>query len=116
MWRSATVAALLLLAVIGACTKRGRWYGAQSGGTHDDRDFARVDDADLHQLDVVFNAAYGTVAVIDMPQERASGARWTTTAHGWAAMVAHAQGREPYLGVGEEGRAGGGGWWVGWVC
>ena len=52
-------------------------------------------------LDVVFNAAYGTVAVIDMPQERASGARWTTTAHGWAAMAAHAQGREPYLGVGE---------------
>ena len=50
-------------------------------------------------LDVVFNAAYGTVAVIDMPQERASGARWTTTAHGWTAMAAHAQGREPYLGV-----------------
>ena len=64
-------------------------------------------------LDVVFNAAYGTVAVIDMPQERASGARWTTTAHGWAAMAAHAQGREPYLGVVVEGRAGGGGYRVG---
>ena len=64
-------------------------------------------------LDVVFNAAYGTVAVIDMPQERASGARWTTTAHGWAAMAAHARGREPYLGVVVEGRAGGGGYWVG---
>ncbi|MDE2876226.1 MAG: S8 family serine peptidase [Gemmatimonadota bacterium] len=61
-------------------------------------------------LDVVFNAAYGTVAVIDMPQERASGARWTTTSHGWAAMAAHAQGREPYLGVVVEG---GGGYWVG---
>ncbi len=57
-------------------------------------------------LDVVFNAAYGTVAVIDMPQERASGARWTTTAHGWAAMAAHAQGREPYLGVVVEGKGG----------
>ena len=64
-------------------------------------------------LDVVFNAAYGTVAVIDMPQERASGARWTTTAHGWAAMAAHARGREPYLEVVVEGRAGGGGYWVG---
>ena len=64
-------------------------------------------------LDVVFNAAYGSVAVIDMPQERASGARWTTTAHGWAAMAAHARGREPYLGVVVEGRAGGGGYWVG---
>ncbi len=57
-------------------------------------------------LDVVFNAAYGTVAVIDMPQERASGARWTTTAHGWAAMAAHAQGRAPYLGVVVEGQGG----------
>ncbi len=76
-----------------------------------------VDGADVPEggatygyLDVVFNAAYGTVAVIDMPQERASGARWTTTAHGWAAMAAHAQGREPYLGVVVEG---GGGYWVG---
>ena len=57
-------------------------------------------------LDVVFNAAYGTVAVIDMPQERASGARWTTTAHAWAATAAHAPGREPYLAVAVAGRAG----------
>ena len=64
-------------------------------------------------LDVVFNPAYGTVAAIDMPQERAPGARWTTTAHGWAAMAAHAQGREAYLGVVVEGRAGSGGYWVG---
>ena len=64
-------------------------------------------------LDVVFNPAYGTVAVIDMPQERASGARWTTTAHGWAAMAAHAQGREPYLGVVVEGVVGGAGYRVG---
>ena len=69
--------------------------------------------ATYRYLDVVFNAAYGTVAVIDMPQERASGARWTTTAHGWAAMAAHAQGREPYLGVVVEGGVGGGGYWVG---
>ena len=71
------------------------------------------EEATYSYLDVVFNAAYGTVAVIDMPQERASGARWTTTAHGWAAMAAHARGREPYLGVVVEGRAGGGGYWVG---
>ena len=71
------------------------------------------DEVTYSYLDVVFNAAYGTVAVIDMPQERASSARWTTTAHGWAAMAAHAQGREPYLGVVVEGRAGGGGYWVG---
>ena len=64
-------------------------------------------------LDVVFNPAYGTVAVIDMPQERASGARWTTTAHGWAAMAAHAPGRAPYLGVVVEGEAGGAGYRVG---
>ena len=71
------------------------------------------EEATYSYLDVVFNAAYGTVAVIDMPQERAPGARWTTTAHGWAAMAAHARGREPYLGVVVEGRAGGGGYWVG---
>ena len=71
------------------------------------------DEVTYSYLDVVFNAAYGTVAVIDMPQERASSARWTTTAHGWAAMAAHARGREPYLGVVVEGRAGGGGYWVG---
>ena len=74
-------------------------------------DAASVPDegATYSYLDVVFNAAYGTVAVIDMPQERASGARWTTTSHGWAAMAAHAQGREPYLGVVVEGE----GYWVG---
>ena len=48
-------------------------------------------------LDVVFNPAYGTVSAIDMPQERAPDARWTTTAHAWTALAAHAAGREPYL-------------------
>ncbi len=64
-------------------------------------------------LDVVFNPVYGTVSAIDMPQERASGARWTTTAHGWVASAAHAQGREPYLAVAVEGRSGGERYWVG---
>ncbi len=64
-------------------------------------------------LDVVFNPAYGTVGAIDMPQERASGARWTTTAHAWVASAAHAPGREPYLAVVVEGRSGGERYWVG---
>ena len=63
-------------------------------------------------LDVVFNPAYGTVASIDMPQERASGARWTTTAHGWTASAAHAEGRRPYLAVLVQGRSGGESYWV----
>lgn len=63
-------------------------------------------------LDVVFNPAYGTVSAIDMPQERAPGARWTTTAHGWAASAAHADGRRPYLAVLVEGRSGGASYWV----
>lgn len=58
-------------------------------------------------LEVVFNPAYGTVGSVDMPQERPSGARWTTTAHSWAAPAAHAQGRRPYLAVLVEGRSGG---------
>ncbi len=64
-------------------------------------------------LDVVFNPAYGTVGSIDMPQERAPGARWTTTAHGWAASAAHAEGRRPYLAVLVEGRVDGERYWVG---
>ncbi len=63
-------------------------------------------------LDVVFNPAYGTVSAIDMPQERATGARWITTAHGWAALAAHAEGREPYLGVVVEGQSGATPYWV----
>ena len=63
-------------------------------------------------LDVVLNPAYGTVAAIDLPQERAAGARWTTTAHAWAASAAHAPGREPYLAVLVEGRAGEERYWV----
>ena len=68
--------------------------------------------ATYEYLDVVFNPAYGTVSAIDMPQERASGARWTTTAHGWAASAAHAPGRRPYLAVMVEGRAGDERYWV----
>ena len=77
-------------------------------------DAAAVPDegATYEYLDVVFNPAYGTVGSIDMPQERASGARWTTTAHGWAASAAHAAGRGPYLAVLVEGRAGGESYWV----
>lgn len=63
-------------------------------------------------LDVVFNAAYGTVGTIDMPQERASGARWTTTANGWMAPAAHAEGRGPYMAVVVEGQAGDDRYWV----
>ena len=63
-------------------------------------------------LDVVLNPAYGSVSVIDMPQERASGARWTTTAQGWAAQAAHATGRRPYLAVVVQGGAGEGVYWV----
>ncbi len=63
-------------------------------------------------LDVVFNPAFGTVSAIDMPQERATGARWTTTAHGWAALAAHGEGRGPYLGVVVEGGSGDATYWV----
>ncbi len=56
-------------------------------------------------LDVVFNPAYGTVSAIDMPQERAADARWTTTAHAWTALAAHGEGREPYLALVVEGRS-----------
>jgi len=56
-------------------------------------------------LDVVFNPAYGTVSAIDMPQERAPDARWTTTAHAWTALAAHDEGREPYLALVVEGRS-----------
>ena len=48
-------------------------------------------EAGYDYLDVVFNPAYGSVSVIDMPQERASGARWTTTAQGWVALAAHGE-------------------------
>ncbi|MCY3547274.1 MAG: S8 family serine peptidase [Gemmatimonadetes bacterium] len=57
-------------------------------------------------LDVVFNPAYGTVSAIDMPQERAPDARWTTTAHAWTALAAHGEGREPYLALVVEGHSG----------
>ena len=63
-------------------------------------------------LDVVFNPAYGSVSVIDLPQERASGARWTTTAQGWAAQAAHGEGRKPYLAVVVQGGAGDSSYWV----
>ncbi len=71
-----------------------------------------ADEVYYRYLDVVFNPAYGTVGAIDMPQERASGARWITTAHGWAAPAAHAEGREPYLGVVVEGQSGDAAYWV----
>ena len=70
------------------------------------------DEVGYTYLDVVFNPAYGSVSVIDLPQERASGARWTTTARGWAAQAAHATGRRPYLAVVVQGGAGEGAYWV----
>ncbi len=77
-------------------------------------DAAAVPDAgaSYEYLDVVFNGAYGTVGTIDMPQERASGARWTTTANGWVAPAAHGDGRGPYVAVVVEGQAGGERYWV----
>ena len=70
------------------------------------------DEVEYNYLDVVFNPAYGSVSVIDMPQERASGARWTTTALGWAAQAAHGEGRRPYLAVVVQGGAGDSSYWV----
>ncbi len=70
------------------------------------------DEVGYNYLDVVFNPAYGSVSVIDMPQERASGARWTTTAMGWAAQAAHGEGRRPYLAVVVQGGAGDSSYWV----
>ena len=70
------------------------------------------DEVGYTYLDVVFNPAYGSVSVIDMPQERASGARWTTTARGWAAQAAHGEGRRAYLAVVVRGGAGDSSYWV----
>ena len=70
------------------------------------------DEVGYTYLDVVFNPAYGSVSVIDMPQERASGARWTTTARGWAAQAAHGEGRRAYLAVVVRGGAGESSYWV----
>jgi len=47
-------------------------------------------------LEVVCNPSYGMVSVTDLPQERSSGARWTTKAHVWVAPSALAPGRVPY--------------------
>ncbi len=68
--------------------------------------------ASYEYLDAAFNPAYGTVGAIDVPQERAPGARWTTTAQAWVASAAHAQGRTPYLAVLVEGRSGDARYWV----
>ncbi|MDE2981586.1 MAG: S8 family serine peptidase [Gemmatimonadota bacterium] len=64
-----------------------------------------TDEVSYRYLDVVFNPAYGTVSAIDMPQERAADARWTTTAHAWTALAAHGEGREPYLALVVEGQS-----------
>ncbi len=63
-------------------------------------------------LDVVFNPAYGTVASVDMPQERAKGSRWMSTAHSWIAPSAHAKGRVPYPAVLVQGTQGEEPYWV----
>lgn len=48
--------------------------------------------------DIVFNPAFGYVAVTDQPAERAKGARWTARANAWQAMSP--AGRSAFAGVG----------------
>lgn len=67
---------------------------------------------DYEYLDVVFNAAYGMVSTVDVPQERARNARWTAAAHSWIAPAAHGEGRAPYLAVRVEGREGNVPYWI----
>ena len=47
--------------------------------------------------DVVFNPAFGFVAVTDQPKERASGASWTARANAWIAALP--AGRDPFASV-----------------
>ncbi|MFC4313947.1 S8 family serine peptidase [Steroidobacter flavus] len=51
--------------------------------------------ADYKYSDVIFNPRYGTIAVTDVPVERAIGAQWTASANIWLAQSLPA-GREPY--------------------
>jgi hypothetical protein len=69
--------------------------------------------AEYAYLDVVFNQAYGMVGTVDVPQERATGARWTATAHSWIAPAVHGEGREPYVAVRVEGQEGDAPFWIG---
>ena len=69
--------------------------------------------AEYGYLDVAFNPTYGRVSTVDVPQERARGARWTVTAHSWIAPAAHDEGREPFLAVQVQGRKGDEPYWVG---
>lgn len=48
--------------------------------------------------DVVFNPAFGYVAVTDQPAERKGGARWSAKAHAWQASLP--AGRSAFTGVG----------------
>jgi subtilisin family serine protease len=54
-------------------------------------------------LDAVFNPSYGTLAVADLPQERARGARWNARGQAWLAPAAHDAGRQPMVAVRVEG-------------
>jgi hypothetical protein len=64
---------------------------------------------EVEVLDAVFNPVYGMVSTTDLPQERASGARWMAKAHTWFAPAVHGEGRRPWAALLVEGVSGGGG-------
>ena len=64
-----------------------------------DAAFVPSDDVAFSYTDVVLNQAYGSVGSVDLPQERATGARWTTAVHSWVAPAAHDDGRSPFVGL-----------------
>ena len=70
-------------------------------------------DVGYEYLDMVLNPAYGMVSSVDVPQERAVGARWQSTAHSWIAPAAHEAGRAPYLAVLVEGAKENEPYWIG---
>jgi len=53
---------------------------------------------DFEYEDIVFNPAFGHLAVSDQPRERAVGASWSATINSWVA-VALPEGRQPYPAV-----------------
>ncbi|MGW8265609.1 MAG: hypothetical protein ACWGSQ_04525, partial [Longimicrobiales bacterium] len=63
---------------------------------------------EVEYLDAVFNPVYGMVSTTDLPQERASGARWMAKAHTWIAPAVHEEGRRPWAALRVEGQTGSG--------
>ncbi len=60
--------------------------------------------ASYDYLDAVLNPSYGTVGVMDVPQERARNARWMTKIGAWTGGAAVGDGRTPFTALVVQGK------------